>query len=91
MDSTFDWKPEQTILEKLKNLARQRGQSPESIVNEAVRLYIETQWRETKSNSESDPLIGLFAGSPDLATKSEEILEQEITETSGWTWKESHQ
>jgi hypothetical protein len=35
-----------------------------------------------------DPLIGLFAGSPDLATKSEEILQQEITEKSGWTWKE---
>ncbi|HAX76645.1 MAG TPA: hypothetical protein DCY88_12585 [Cyanobacteria bacterium UBA11372] len=24
----------------------------------------------------SDPLVGLFAGSPDLATKSEEILQQ---------------
>jgi hypothetical protein len=35
-----------------------------------------------------DPLIGLFAGSPDLATKSEEILQQEITEKSGWRWKE---
>ena len=34
-----------------------------------------------------DPLIGLFAGSPDLATKSEEILQQEITEKSGWIWK----
>ena len=37
----------------------------------------------------ADPLIGLFAGSPDLATKSEEILQQEITEKSGWTWKET--
>ena len=25
-----------------------------------------------------DPLVGLFAGSPELATRSEEILQQEI-------------
>ena len=35
----------------------------------------------------ADPLVGLFCGSPDLATESEEILQQEITEKSGWTWK----
>ena len=34
-----------------------------------------------------DPLVGLYAGSPDLASCAEEILEQEITSTSGWTWK----
>lgn len=34
-----------------------------------------------------DPLIGLFAGSPDLAEKSEDILQQEISLDSGWTWK----
>jgi len=37
--------------------------------------------------SEDDPLIGLFAGSPDLATNSEEILQEEITDKSGWTYK----
>ncbi|OIP69214.1 MAG: hypothetical protein AUK43_13545 [Oscillatoriales cyanobacterium CG2_30_40_61] len=35
-----------------------------------------------------DPLIGLFAGSPDLATQSEEILNRELNPTSGFTWKE---
>ena len=35
----------------------------------------------------TDPLVGLFCGSPDRATESEEILQQEITEKSGWTWK----
>ncbi|QSJ14365.1 hypothetical protein JYQ62_20835 [Nostoc sp. UHCC 0702] len=87
MDSTFNWKLEQTLLEKVINLATQRGQSPESIVSEAVRLYLETQLLETVDNSASDPLIGLFAGTPDLATNSEDILQQEITEKSGWTWK----
>ena len=37
----------------------------------------------------SDPLVGMFAGSPDLATKSETILQEEIREKSGWTWKET--
>lgn len=87
MDSTFNWKLEQTLLEKVINLASQRGQSPESIVSEAVRLYLETQLLETVDNTVSDPLIGLFAGTPDLATNSEDILQQEMTEKSGWTWK----
>ncbi|MEH2166889.1 MAG: hypothetical protein V7K41_09515 [Nostoc sp.] len=87
MDSTFNWKLEQTLLEKVINLATERGQSPESIISEAVRLYLETQLLETADNAMSDPLIGLFAGTPDLATKSEDILQQEITEKSGWTWK----
>lgn len=87
MDSTFNWKPEQTLLEKVTNLASKRGQSPESIVSEAVRLYLETQLLEPVDNALSDPLIGLFAGTPDLATNSEDILQQEIIEKSGWTWK----
>ncbi|MBD1844311.1 hypothetical protein H6F89_13105 [Cyanobacteria bacterium FACHB-63] len=37
-----------------------------------------------------DPLIGLFAGSPDLATRSEEILHQDLT-PQGWTWKQPSQ
>ncbi|MDY6804599.1 MAG: hypothetical protein SXA11_12435 [Cyanobacteriota bacterium] len=41
-----------------------------------------------KVNSEDEPLIGLFAASPDLATNSEEILREEITDKSGWTYKE---
>ena len=36
---------------------------------------------------DNDPLIGLFSGSPDLATRSEDILQQSIDSTSGWTWK----
>jgi hypothetical protein len=87
MDSAFNWQPEQGLLEQLVTLARRKGQSPEAIVNEAVTLYLDTQSVELR-NTEHDPLIGLFAGSPDLATKSEGILQQGITEQSGWTWKE---
>ncbi|MFN5860508.1 MAG: hypothetical protein ACK451_00675, partial [Pseudanabaena sp.] len=38
-----------------------------------------------------DPLIGLFAGSPNIASQSEEVLNQNIQTNSGWTWKPSSQ
>ncbi|MBD2386960.1 hypothetical protein [Cylindrospermum sp. FACHB-282] len=91
MKSTFNWNPEQTLVEKLINLASKRGQSPESIISEAVRLYLENQSRETVNDAVSDPLIGLFAATPDLAINSEDILQSEVTEKSGWTWKEPQQ
>jgi hypothetical protein len=91
VDHTFNWNPEQTLLEKVRNLAIQRGQSPESIISEAVRLYIETQLLETVDDAVPDPLIGLFAATPDLAIKSEDILQDEVTEKSGWTWKKPQQ
>jgi hypothetical protein len=34
-----------------------------------------------------DVLIGLFDGPADLATKSEEILQQNVANKSGWTWE----
>jgi plasmid stability protein len=37
---------------------------------------------------QEDPLIGLFSGAADLAEKSEEILEQEIHDNAGWSWKQ---
>ena len=91
MKSTFNWNPEQTLLEKLINLASKRGQSPESIISEAVRSYMEIQSLETVNDAVSDPLIGLFAATPDLAINSEDILQNEVTEKSGWTWKEPQQ
>lgn len=86
MEQTFSWQPEQSILEKLTALARQQGQSPEAIITEAVRQYLAAATVER--TTDSDPLVGLFASSPDLATQSENILQQEITQESGWTWKE---
>jgi hypothetical protein len=86
MEQTFNWKPEQLLMEKLFALARQRGESPEVIVTEAVKQYLAATAKKT--TDDSDPLVGLFASSPDLATQSENILQQEITQRSGWTWKE---
>ena len=34
-----------------------------------------------------DPLVGFFSSSPDLATRAEEILTQELSSSSGFSWK----
>lgn len=80
MDTPFNWKPKDSLLKKLLILARQRDRTPEELVTEAVELYLETQQSEIENSQSDDPLIGLFKGSPDLATQSEEILKEDITE-----------
>lgn len=85
--SQVQWNPEPTLLEELTRLAQNRGQTPEAIITEAVLLYLQMQV-PAKTVEDEDPLIGLFSGSPDLATQSEDILQQSITPPSGWTWKQ---
>jgi predicted DNA-binding protein len=85
--SQAQWNLEPNLLQQLSELARQRGQTTESIITEAVLSYLQAQVSEDYNAAAEDPLIGLFSGSPNLATQSEEILQQSITATSGWTWK----
>lgn len=86
--SALGWTPDPQLLEQLTDLAQKRGQSLDALLTEAIVTYLDAQRSQapTPSNPESDPLIGLFAGSPELATQSEAILQQEMTR-SGWTWK----
>jgi hypothetical protein len=74
------------LVDQLTQLANKRGQTTESVITEAVLSYLQTQVPD-ENDVNNDPLIGLFSGSPDLATQSEDILQQSITPTSGWTWK----
>ena len=41
-----------------------------------------------RSQQDADPLVGFFSSSPNLAEESEQILEAEIDQKSGWTWKQ---
>ena len=41
-----------------------------------------------QSQQDEDPLIGFFSSSPNLAEESEQILEAEIAQKSGWTRKQ---
>lgn len=55
---------------------------------QTARQKLQTASEPTQTPPDTeDPLIGLFSGSVDLATRSEEILEQEIDSDSGFTWK----
>ncbi|ELS05135.1 hypothetical protein Xen7305DRAFT_00048750 [Xenococcus sp. PCC 7305] len=58
---------------------------------EIVLVYqpVATNTDKLAISEEEDPIIGLFSGSPNLAEQSEEILQQEIQQNSGWTWKQS--
>lgn len=53
------------------------------------RYLVSAQKEASQDRVETaDPLVGLFAGSPNLAMQAEEILEAEITSKSGWSCKE---
>ena len=58
---------------------------------EIVLVYqaVATNTDQPNISEEEDTIIGLFSGSPNLAEQSEEILQQEIKDNSGWTWKQS--
>jgi hypothetical protein len=92
MSATLNWQPEPTLVEQILKLAEQRGQPPETLLTEAILLYLENQ--PASLNSEVipetiaphlDPLVGLFSGSPELATQAEDILERETNPQSSWT------
>ncbi|MEL6779509.1 MAG: hypothetical protein AAFO06_19875 [Cyanobacteria bacterium J06597_16] len=53
----------------------------------AQKLQVSSEVIAGQSELEEDPLIGLFEGSPDLATRSKETLAQEVQSASGFTWK----
>jgi hypothetical protein len=63
---------------------------PASQKIEIVLVYqpISEQNNIIQSHQEPDPLIGFFSSSPNLAEESEQILEAEIAQKSGWTWKQ---
>lgn len=77
----------QQVLSEIAQLtAEERSHLIEHIQQMQNTGDTETQSKETGK----DPLIGLFAGSPDLATRSEDILHQDLT-AQGWTWRQPSQ
>jgi hypothetical protein len=82
----------ESINEKLEAL-------PEFDLHQVLAFVQFLEWKKTEqenvpelsslANTASDPLIGLFAGPPDLASKSEDILQAGIVDRSGWTWKDN--
>ncbi|XGV94475.1 MAG: hypothetical protein ACAF41_17175 [Leptolyngbya sp. BL-A-14] len=54
-----------------------------------VVVVIDEQPELPLPQAQTDALVGLFSGSPDLSRQAEDILQSEITTSTGWTWKQS--
>lgn len=81
-------------VQELLNAAQQLSLSEQiRLASQLMQLVAQemqlTQADTSSADESSDSLIGLFAGSPELATESEAVLAQELNPTSGFTWKES--
>ncbi len=86
LDITLNWKPNPDTLAKLLTLANQQQKPLEALLEEAILQYFQLQEQEVLS-VDDDPIVGLYSGSPDLATNAEDILAAEIQPKSGWTNK----
>jgi len=87
LDITLNWKPDPSVLTKLIELASQQQKPLETLLDEAVQQYFQTHNKEPLA-VEDDPIVGFYAGSPDLASNAENILAAEVQPQSGWTTKE---
>jgi hypothetical protein len=86
LDITLNWKPNPDTLAKLLTLANQQQKTLEALLEEAILQYFQLQEQDFLS-IDDDPIVGLYSGSPDLATNAEDILAAEIQPKSGWTNK----
>lgn len=81
-------------VQELLNAAQQLSLSDQiRLASQLMQLVVQKLQPSEDENPPTaqleDPLIGLFSGSPELATQSEDILHQELNSSSSLTWKES--
>lgn len=86
LDITLNWKPAPNTLTKLLELSNQQQKPLEILLDEAVLQYFQLHDKELLA-VDDDPIVGLYAGSPDLSSNAEDILAAEIQPQSGWTNK----
>ena len=69
------------------SLSEQIQLASELMQTAAQKLQVSSDAVAVRPELAEDPVIGLFDGSPDLATCSEEMLAQEVQSASGFAWK----
>ena len=57
------------------------------LMQSAIQKMQLTVADENPKSVNDDPIVGLYSGTPDLATRSKEILTEEIDTASGFSWK----
>ncbi|WP_245555361.1 hypothetical protein [Baaleninema simplex] len=83
----MNWKPRPETLNQLMQVSLEQQKTLESLLEEAIEQYLQT-YRPSVPQTDTDPLIGLYEGSPETSSCAEEILETEISEKSGLSWKD---
>lgn len=91
LEITLNWKPDPKTLTQLVQVAMQEQKSLETLLDEAIAQYLQTNLDShpvTTSSTCSDPFLGgLYDGTPELGTEAETILTAEIQSSSGLSWK----
>jgi hypothetical protein len=85
----------ESIQDQLIQEIRKTPASLQQQILDFVRFLNQHHSRPTQENIEhhellsveDDPIVGIYAGSPNLSEQSEDILEADIQTESGWTWK----
>lgn len=83
-------------VQELVDAARQLSVSEQILLAEEIKRIAEQTLHSSDESEleasplpeEEDPLVGLFSGSPNLATDAKKVLSQAVTSTSGFTCKE---
>jgi hypothetical protein len=90
LEITLNWKPDPATLTQLMQVALQEQKSLETLLDEAIQQYLQTNLTPPTEPTEpiEDPLIGLYRGSPHLSTQAKQILQTEVQSASGLTWKD---
>ncbi len=87
LEIVLNWKPRPEMLNQLMQISLEQNKSLEALLGEAIEQYLQT-YCPSAPPTDTDPLIGLYEGSPETSIRAEEILETEISEESGLSWKD---
>ncbi|WP_156915060.1 hypothetical protein [Rubidibacter lacunae] len=76
------------LLEAAQELSqRDRIRLASELMQLVARELEDPEPTSSPSTPSEDPFVGLFSGSAELATQAEEIRQQELQTSSGFTWK----
>ncbi|MDT9187702.1 MULTISPECIES: hypothetical protein [Oscillatoriales] len=87
LEIVLNWKPRPETLTRLMQVSLEQHKTLESLLEEAIEQYLQTH-RPPVSQTDADPLIGLYEGASETGDRAEEILQAEVTENSGLSWKD---
>ena len=74
---------QQQLIDRIQHLSDEQIRALISVAE-----VMEPYPKDRPYDPENDLLVGMYSGSSDLSENAKQILEDEITSTSGWTQKD---